>query len=289
MLQTEDEPSAGFALIGAVIAGTKAFCATCGPGNVLLQDPMSMAEAMRIPVVVVIAQRGGPSTGSVIYGQQEVTLTGWGGNGEGCRIVYSPSNLQELYDYTIKAFNTAWQYKFPTFVLTDGYLTKMLGRVELKKPKKLIPVEAYLNKGNTNVRNCFDLEEEIFEVNVELKEAFDKMAPKVIESESFKTSDAKIIFIAHGNVGAAARQAVSGLRKEGKKVGLFRPITLNPFPAKAMKQAVKNAKKLIVVEAAQNQLIRLVKENLYGLKIPIQHYGRPAIGITPEEINGLVK
>ena len=106
-LQTEDELSAGFTTVGGVLAGRRAFTATAGPGNVLMQEPMSMAEAMRIPTVVVIQQRGGPSTATVIYSQQEVTLTCFGGNGEGLRIVYSTSSHQELFDYTIKAFNTA--------------------------------------------------------------------------------------------------------------------------------------------------------------------------------------
>src|SRR3990172_8074719 len=112
-LQTEDEMSAGFALIGAILAGKKAFTASAGPGNVLLQDPFSMAENMRLPIVAFIMQRGGPSTGTVIYSQQEVNLTCFGGNGEGLRIVYSPSNHQDLYDYGIKVFNTAWKYLFP--------------------------------------------------------------------------------------------------------------------------------------------------------------------------------
>ena len=114
-LQTEDELSAGFTTVGGVLAGLKAFTATAGPGNTLMQEPMSMAEMMRLPVVTIVQQRGGPSTATVIYSQQEVTMTTQGGNGEGIRIVYSPSNHQELFDYTLKAFNTAWKYRFPTF------------------------------------------------------------------------------------------------------------------------------------------------------------------------------
>ena len=95
-----------------------------------------MAEAMRIPTVVVVQQRGGPSTATVIYSQQEVTLTCFGGNGEGLRVVYSTSSHQELYDYTIKAFNTAWKYRFPTFVLADGYQAKMRESLVLYDPEE---------------------------------------------------------------------------------------------------------------------------------------------------------
>ncbi|MFA5070232.1 MAG: transketolase C-terminal domain-containing protein [Patescibacteria group bacterium] len=288
-LQCEDEMASGFAVIGACLAGHKAFTATGGPGNVLLQDALSMAESMRIPFVGVIVQRGGPSTGSVIYSQQEVLLTGWGGNGEGYRIVYSPSTLQEIYDYTIKCFNTAWTYRIPTLLLTDGYLGKMQGEVLLKRPAKVVPAYGLLAKGYTNMRNCFDLEEEIYDLNLKLKKAHERAGKKVVESESFKCEDAEIIFVAHGIVAAAAREAVIELRKNKKSVGLFRPITLNPFPGQEAKKALKKAKEVIVVESAANQLNRLLKENIYGMNLKITQYGRPALGITPEEIIRLIK
>ena len=153
-LQTEDEMSAGFAMIGGVLAGQKAFSATAGPGNVLMQDAFSMAENLRLPTVAFINQRGGPSTGTVIYSQQELNLTCFGGNGEGLRIVYSASSVQEMYDFAIKAFNTAWKYRFPTFVLSDGYSAKTSIEIETYSPEEknieIIPAEAYLLKDETD-------------------------------------------------------------------------------------------------------------------------------------------
>ena len=116
-LQTEDELSAGFTTCGGVLTGTRSFTATAGPGTILMQEPITMAEMMRIPIVVVVQQRGGPSTATVIYSQQEARMCCYGGNGEGFRVVYSSSSHQDLYDFTIKAFNTAWNYLFPTIVL----------------------------------------------------------------------------------------------------------------------------------------------------------------------------
>jgi 2-oxoglutarate ferredoxin oxidoreductase subunit alpha len=113
-LQTEDEISAGFSTLGGILAGKKAFTATAGPGNVIMQDAMSMAEMMRIPFVCAVMQRGGPSTATVIYAQQETTLTCFGGNGEGYRIVSQQPVIRICMIITIKAFNTAWTYKFPT-------------------------------------------------------------------------------------------------------------------------------------------------------------------------------
>ena len=112
-LQTEDEIAAGFAVIGALLAGKKAFTATAGIGHVLMQDPISMAENERLPFVGIIAQRGGPSTGTVIYSQQELNLASYGGNGDGLRIVYSASSVSEVYYLSQKIFSIAWKSIFP--------------------------------------------------------------------------------------------------------------------------------------------------------------------------------
>lgn len=317
-LQAEDETAAGFMLLGGVMAGARAFTATAGPGHVLMQDAFSMAEAMRIPTVAYIMQRGGPSTSTVVYSQSEVNLTCFGGNGNGFRVVYSPANLQELYDYGIKVFNTAWKYRFPTFLLGDGYLAKMMAEVEMydseEKGIKMVPTEPYLNEKNRKVplgnvmpsheldtrnqdgvdydcfRNCLNFEEETLEVNLEIKEAWDKMVPDVVEYEEYGDKDADTLIIAHGIVSSAAKSAINELEKEGIQARLFRPITLRPFPEKAIRAAGKGVKRIIVAESAFNQLARFVRDKLYSHSdAPIEEYFRPSMGIIPEEIVDLVK
>lgn len=297
-LQTEDEMSAGFGMIGSILTGMKTFTATTGPGNILMQDAFAMAEAMNIPTVAVIGQRGGPSTGSVIYSQQELTLTAFGGNGEGYRIVYSPSNIQELYNYTIKAFNSAWKYRFPTFVLTDGYMLKTRALIELKKPKKLIKSCPLVLKSKTrdnskessyvNLNNTYAIEEECFDANMNLLKNWNNIKDKIAESETyFKGKTSNILIIAHGIVASSVKQAVND--SQNTKVKLFRPITLNPFSDKNLKKELKGIKKIIIMESAANQLLKLVKENLYGEKIPIKCYCRPGLGISPEEVIKIIK
>jgi len=293
-LQTEDEMAAGFAMIGAVLAGLKCFTATAGPGNVLMQDAFSMAENMRLPTVAFINQRGGPSTGTVIYSQQELNLTCFGGNGEGLRIIYSCSNVQEMYTYALKSFNTAWRYRFPTFVLSDGYLAKTLTEIEIFSPaerqmeviqpspyflKKDKPPEAY-----EHLRNTYNLETELHEVLLSHSQALTGAAPEIIEYEDLHTLDAEIVILAHGIVAASAKQAVEILRNENKKIGLFRPITLNPFPKDNCLATVQNKKMILVVESSLGQFERLVKNYLYGSSVPIQTLKKPAMGITPDEI-----
>jgi len=273
-----------------------------------------MCEAMRTPVVAYINQRGGPSTSTVIYSQSEVNLTAFGGNGNGYRIVYAPSNLQELYDYGIKVFNTAWRYRFPTFLLSDGYQAKMMGEVEIYDPIsrgiELEPTERYLLEEKRErpidsvvptpevhirvqdgveyscYRNCLNLEEETLKVNLEIKAAWDKVAHLIEEHETYGDGKSDTLIIAFGIVGAAAKQAID--QRPGK-ARLFRPITLRPFPADALKEAVKGAKRIIVPESAIGQLSRLIKEVLYGVTdSPMLEYHRPSIGINVDEIVDLI-
>lgn len=298
-MQTEDELSAGFTALGGVMAGKRAFTATAGPGNVLMQEPIAMAEMMRIPSVMIIQQRGGPSTATVIYAQQEVTLTTRGGNGEGMRVVYSTSTHQELYDYTIKAFNTAWKYRFPTFVLGDGYQAKSRETVFLYDPEsrgtvmeKTVPFigqagEIGKDREAQHYRNTFNIEEELEEVIFAHVEDYERMKPEVIEyEEQYLDTECDLLLVAHGIVARAAKSAVEALQKKGLKVGFFRPITLRPFPVQEMYRAAMKAKKILVAESAYGQLALLVKEALYGLPdAPLfLEFFRPGVGITDQEL-----
>lgn len=300
-LQTEDEISAGFTTCGGALSGKRCFTATAGPGNILMQESMSMAEMMRIPTVLVVQQRGGPSTGTVIYSQQEVTMTCFGGNGEGLRIVYSTGSHQEMFDYVLKAFNTAWKYRFPTFVLGDGYQAKMRESLNIYDPAtkgiKMVPTTPYLglegkpgvDREPSHLRNTYNTEEEIYEVVSELVRAYEKIAPEVVEYQTFETDDAEAVIIAHGVVTRAAQAAVRSLRKEGIKAGHFRPVTLRPFAAEPLREIAKKAKKFFLVESAQGQLARIVKEAIYGETIPFEYCFRPGQGLTAEEVVELVK
>lgn len=302
-LQTEDELSAGFTVCGAVQSGKKAFTATAGPGNVLMQEPFGMAEAMRLPLLAVIQQRGGPSSGTVVYSQQEVTLTTYGGNGEGMRIVYSTSTHQEIYDYMIKGFNTAWKYRFPVFVLGDGYQAKMREPMEMYDPedKGIEMVETYplIGLGGkigeerepSHLCNIYSLEEELYDVVMKVAAEYEEISPKIVEYEEKECEDADIIVISHGVVSRAADDAVKALRAQGIKAGYFRPITLRPFPQKELRNVIakSGAKKLLVAESAYGQLEKLLKQEIYGETIKIESLFMPGVGIIDYDIINKVK
>jgi 2-oxoglutarate ferredoxin oxidoreductase subunit alpha len=302
-LQTEDEISAGFTVCGALQTGLKAFTATAGPGNVLMQEPFGMAEAMRLPFFAIIQQRGGPSSGTVIYSQQEVSLTAYGGNGEGHRIVYSTANHQELYDYTIKGFNTAWKYRFPTFLLGDGYQAKMREPlemydpsdkgIEIIKPYPLIGLEGHIGEDREpqHLRNIYSLEEELYDVVLKYDSEYHSIKAELVEFSEMQCEDAEIIIISHGVVSRAAEDAVKALRAQGIKAGCFRPITLRPFPREQLLAAIEksNAKKILIAESAIGQLERIVKYEIYGQTLPVETLFMPGVGIIDYDLIKKVK
>ncbi len=300
-MQTEDELSAGFATAGGVLAGRKAFTATAGSGSVLMQEPLAMAEMMRLPTVTVVQQRGGPSTATVIYSQQEVTLTTMGGNGEGVRVVYSTAGHQDLFDYTIKAFNSAWKYRFPTFVLGDGYQAKMREPLTIYDPEKrgitLAAPDPYVGKEGepgrdrplAQYRNTYNLEEELYEKVMSDINDFERVSTEIAEYQSLHTEEAELVVIAHGIVFRAVREAVGALREQGIRVGGFRPVTLRPLPAAQIKDLLAGVKKILVVESAYGQLSRLLKEAAWGAACEIHTLFKPGMGITAEEVAARVK
>ncbi|MTI83382.1 MAG: ferredoxin oxidoreductase [Firmicutes bacterium] len=300
-LQTEDELSAGFTTNGGVMAGRRAFTATAGPGNTLMQEPISMAEAMRLPTVTIVQQRGGPSTATVIYSQQEVTLTTLGGNGEGLRVVYSTATHQELFDYTIKAFNTAWKYRFPTFVLADGYQAKMRESLVMYDPAakgiEMFPTEPFVGKEGTpgvdrepgHFRNTYNVEEELYDVLQQHFADYNKMTPEVAEYKEIGSKESKVVVIAHGVVARGAKAAVEDLRAEGFNVGFFRPVTLRPLAVPELREVANNADKILVVESANGQMDRLLKEAIYGCSAEMLSLFKPGVGITAEEIEARVR
>src|SRR3989339_367357 len=261
-LQTEDEISAGFAVCGGVLAGQKAFSA---------------------------------SSGTVIYSQQEVMLACYGGNGEGMRLVYSPSGPEELYALTRRAFNEAWKYRFPAIVLTDGYTLKEKSIVDFSLINDVENFPAYplVAEGqNIHWPNIFTSEEELnHELNL-AKADFDKITPLVATSEIIQTDDAEVILIAHGIVAVAAKEALAKLRLENQKVGMFRPITLRPFDKVTLDKTVggKNVKQVIVIESSFGQLARLVKDSMdTTLGKPFNYIQYPALGIEIEEMVSEIK
>jgi 2-oxoglutarate ferredoxin oxidoreductase subunit alpha len=222
-------------------------------------------------------------------------LACFGGNGEGLRLVYSPASLSELYLLTRRAFNEAWKYRYPAVVLTDGYMLKTRQGVDLGKMEKMenIPSTSLLPDNKVvHWPNIYTAEEELNAVLEDNKKDYEKISSEIESCEKFGTDNAKVLLIAHGIVGAVARMAVEELQKKGVKVGLFRPITLRPFPKKELDKVCgwKGIKKAIVIESSFGQLARVVRDQLAPeIDVSFGYLQKPGLGIEVEEVVDFVK
>ena len=201
----------------------------------------------------------------------------------------------------IKAFNTAWKYRFPTYVLADGYQGKMREPVMLYDPASrginMVPTEKSLladgeigvDRKSAHMRNTYNMEEELMEVLEGYQADYNKMAEEVAEYEEYRADDAEILIIAHGIVARSARTAIDELREQGIKAGLFRPITIRPLAVKPLRDAVARAKHLLFTESANGQLAQMVLEKIYGLTTPYSTLFKMGVGVTGDDIVKKVK
>ena len=297
-LQTEDELSAGFAAIGAIISGKAAFSATAGPGTVLFQEPLSMAEMMRLPVVVAVQQRGGPSTATVIYSQQELTLICFGGNG-GSGWSTQQAAIRSFTTIRSKLFTKPGATASPPSSSATATRPRCAKRCSSTIPCGGIgdiPKEAIFGSVRAgdgpllHLRNSFSVEEELSEVLERHLADYARAAPALVEHEFIGVPGGELLVVAHGIVGRAARQAVQELRGMGRPINFFRPITLRPFPEDALREALQmSGGAVLVAESAQGQLGNLVRLAASGEGLPdFRSYYRPGVGITAEEIKEAV-
>ena len=217
--------------------------------------------------------------------------------------MYSTASHQEMFDYTIKGFNAAWKYRFPTFLLGDGYQAKMREPLTLYEPEErgieiVEPIPILGKSGQIGVDrepqhlcNIYNMEEELYDVVLKLVSDFEAISPEVIEYEEHSCADAEILVLSHGVVSRAADDAVRALRAQGIKVGYFRPITLRPFPRQALLDAIhqSGAKTMVLAESSYGQFARLVGPEIFGETIKIVPLFKPGVGIVDYDIINLIK
>ena len=257
-----------------------------------MQDPISMAENERLPFVGIIVQRGGPSTGTVIYSQQEVNLAALGGNGDGLRIVYSASNISEVYALSSKIFSTAWKYRFPTLMLSDGYIGKTRASVDLSqaiKPYASSKILKEIQSKPTYIRNCYGSEDEFAEVLRRNISDYKNIINKISECESFRVSDASDLIISHGSVADAAKSTIQSMREKKIKIGLIRPITLRPLDVRSIKSLTNKARRIFIIESSFEQFARLLLYKIPEIANKSIKIFKPAEGFTSDEIEMIIK
>lgn len=288
-LQAESEIAAINMVMGASAAGARCMTSSSSPGISLKQEGISYISGAQLPAVVVNMMRGGPGLGNISGAQGDYfQATRGGGNGDYHVVVIAPGTVQEMADYTIKAFDIADKYRVMCMILGDGYLGQMSEPCVLPEEVKNLPAKPWSLTGKTADRKqnkvySLKLSGVDGELNAHTKALFDnyqKIQENETMSETFMCDDADVVLTAYGTSARVCKKAVKLLREQGIKVGLFRPITLWPFPQKELEAACKNAKKILTVEMSMGQMVQDVK--LYsGHKVcDVEFYGEPG-GIIP--------
>lgn len=268
VLQGEDEIASINMCYGAATTGARVMTASSSPGYSLKQEGMSYLAAAELPVVVVNVNRSGPGLGGLGPSQADYfQCTKGGGHGDYRVIVLAPSKGQELYDYTMMAFDLADKWRNPVVILSDGFLGQMMEPVELKErtqaelPAKDWAIVGRSERPGGKKQNLasYTLTNEIGEAeNLRWQAKFEKMREAEQRWETFQTEDAEYLLVGYGSCGRIAKSAVLEARKQGLKVGLIRPVTLWPFPVKAFENLDK-VKGVLTIELNAGQMIEDVK------------------------------
>ncbi len=315
-VQMEDEIASLGAVIGASVGGMKAMTATSGPGFSLMQEHIGYAAMAEVPCVVVDVMRGGPSTGlPTSPSQGDVMQARWGTHGGHPAIVLAPASVAEVFELTVRAFNLAERFHTPVTVVFDEVIGHTRESVVLPDHVDIVdrrrpdgPVEGFLPKaaaadditplpafgdGYRYHLTGLVYDERGFPTTdptqtgallERLHRKVDAYSPEIEDAETFMTEDADVIVFAYGIVARAAREAVRLAREEGVRAGLFRPVTLWPFPAKALEAAVGAARTVIAAEMNHGQMIHEVERVAASTAEIVPHLRVDGEPISPAEL-----
>lgn len=291
-IQAESEIAAINMVYGAAGAGARVMTSSSSLGISLKQEGISYIACAELPCVIVNMQRGGPGLGGIQPGQADYfQAVKGGGHGDYHLLVLAPATIQEIVDLMGKAFDLADEYRNPVMILGDGILGQMMEAVEFpdQEAPTVLPLKSWATTGAKgrapNLINSLYLDPEKLEQhNYHLQDKYQRMIEKETLAESYLTEDAEIVLVGYGSSARIAKAAVDQARKMGIKAGLFRPITLYPFPHQEIQAACQHAKKVLTVEMSLGQLVEDVRYHL-EFRIPVHFYGRVGGMIpTPREV-----
>lgn len=291
-IQMEDEIAGMAAVIGASAAGSKAMTATSGPGFSLKQENIGYACMTEVPCVIVNVQRNGPSTGlPTSPGQGDYMQARWGTHGDHPIIALSPTTVRETFDLTVKAFNFSEKYRTPVILLMDEIIGHLREKIEIPEPgelevidrkkptcpikeykvyehtEDLVPPMASFGSGYRYNITGLAHDETGFPTNSTketerlMKRLFDKInnnLDEILIYEEENAEEAQVLLVTFGGMTRSVKEAKRMLEAEGKKVGLFVPKTVWPFPSERLNQLSKNKKKIFVIEMNLGQMIEPV-------------------------------
>ena len=293
VLQAESEIASINMVYGGGGAGKRVMTSSSSPGVALMQEGISYMAGAEIPGLIVNVQRGGPGLGTIQPSQGDYyQATRGGGNGDYNVIVLAPNSVQEMADFVDLAFTLAFKYRNPAMILSDGVIGQMMEKVVLP-PMKPRRTEEEIRKecpwasiGRTkdrqpNIITSLELKPEVMEQrNLALQRKYEEIQKAEVRYDSQRLEDAELVIVSFGSASRIAEKAIELAREVGLKVGLFRPITLWPFPLTQLQEVAKGKKGILVVEINAGQMIDDVRLAVNG-KEQVEHFGRLG-GIVPE-------
>lgn len=293
VVQAESEVASINMVYGGGGCGKKVMTSSSSPGVALMQEGISYMAGAEVPGLIVDVQRGGPGLGTIQPSQSDYfQATRGGGNGDYYVIVLAPNSVQEMADFVDLSFTISFKYRIPAMILSDGVIGQMMEKVVLPpmKPRRteeeIIKECPWATTGRIGKREplvitSLELKPEIMEVrNLRLQEKYRQIKANEVRYETKFMEDAEYMIVAFGSAARIAEKTIELARAEGIKVGLFRPITLWPFPEKEIKEAAKNLKGILVAEINAGMMIEDVRLAVDGT-VKCAHYGRLG-GIVPE-------
>ena len=285
-LQSESELAAINMVFGAALTGKKAMTTSSSPGISLMQEGISYLAGCELPAVIVNVQRGGPGLGNIAGAQSDYfqSVKG-GGHGDYRLLTLAPASVGETYSMCRDAFDLAFKYRSPVLILTDGVIGQMIEPAEiddrpLKAEKEIKDLGWNLtgNKGRDSrfIRSLYMGEGELENLNRRLALRYDKMKDETDWEEKY-IEDAEVILVGYGTAARINHDAVERARKNGMKVGYFRPKTLFPFPSKRLEE-LSGKSDFFVIEMSMGQMVEDVRLAVSG-KSRVKFYGRAAGGL----------
>ena len=293
VLQAESEVAAINMVYGGAGTGKMVMTSSSSPGVSLKQEGISYIAGAELPCLVVNVMRGGPGLGTIQPSQADYfQTTKGGGHGDYHVIALAPASVQEMADFVGLAFDLAFKYRNPAMILADGVIGQMMEKVTLPAPRprrteaEIIEQCPWAANGRRegrkpNIITSLELDPAVMEQrNLHLQAKYAEIEEKEVRYEEIDCEDAEYLIVAFGSCARIAQKAIEHAREKGVKVGLFRPITLWPFPSKPLYERSKKLKGILVVELNSGQMIEDVNLAV-KCSIPVEHFGRLG-GIVPD-------
>ena len=293
VLQAESEVAAINMVYGGAGTGKMVLTSSSSPGVSLKQEGISYIAGAELPCLIVNVMRGGPGLGTIQPSQADYfqTVKG-GGHGDYRLIALAPNSVQEMADFVALGFELAFKYRNPAIILADGVIGQMMEKVVLppQKPRRteaeIIAQCPWATTGKPktrepNIITSLELKPDIMEVrNIHLQAKYKEIEENEVRFEEINCEDADYLMIAFGSCARIAQKAMEMARAEGIKVGLLRPITLWPFPSKAIADYANKVKGMLSVELNAGQMVEDIRLAVNG-KVKVEHFGRLG-GIVPD-------